>query len=314
MADANPDYDQILSTTLAKYRDSLTDNVFEATPLLDELKSKDRIRMVDGGESIVEPLIHAANDTVATYSGWDTLDITPQTGISAARFDWRQMAGSVAINGIEEAKNSGEAAFINLLEAKVMQAEMSIAAVLNAMLYSNGAGNSGKDWNGLGNLVSATGTVGGINSATAGNEFWRSVAIAVAAERTDSKWTTAYLTATNGSDKPNFAVTTQDLFQHYEEGLVPQLRFTDNKRADSRFEHLLFKGVAVHYDLDCPTGNTYFLNTKYIGLVGHTKKWMTTSKFREVPDVDGRWAQIISYGNMTIRNRKRQAVLTGQTV
>ena len=64
---SNANFDALLSTTLAKYRDQLTDNVFTARPLTYFLTDKGRIRMIDGGTKIVEPLIYGQNSTVASY-------------------------------------------------------------------------------------------------------------------------------------------------------------------------------------------------------------------------------------------------------
>jgi len=82
--------------------------------------------MVNGGVKIVEPLIYGTNGTVGSYSGTDTISLTAQSGITAAEYDWKQYAASIAITGIEEAQNNGEQEVINLLEAKIMQAEESI--------------------------------------------------------------------------------------------------------------------------------------------------------------------------------------------
>ena len=171
MPSANSNFDQLLSTTLANYRSQLTDNVFTARPLTYKLMDNGRIRMLNGGTKIVEPLIYGKNSTVASYSGYDSLSLAPQEGISAAEYEWKQYAASIAISGIEEAKNNGEQEVINLLEAKIMQAEESMREGFNQMFFADGTGNSGKAWNGLGNLVEASGTVGGINRATAGNEY-----------------------------------------------------------------------------------------------------------------------------------------------
>ena len=160
---ANSNFDALLTTTLANYRDQLTDNIFTARPLTYMLNEKGRIRMLNGGTKIVEPLVYATNDTIGSYSGYDTISLTPQTGISAAEYDWKQYAGSISISGIEEAKNNGEQEIINLLEAKIMQAEESMREGFNDMFYADGTGNSGKDWNGLGNIIEASGTVGNIN-------------------------------------------------------------------------------------------------------------------------------------------------------
>ena len=266
---SNPNFDQLLSTTLANYRNQLTDNVFTARPLTYFLMDKGRIRMLDGGTKIVEPLIYGTNGTVASYSGYDPISLTPQSGITAAEFEWKQYAASIAISGIEEAKNNGEQAIVNLLEAKIMQAEESLREGFNQMFFANGTGNSGKDWNGLGNIVEASGTVGGINRATAGNEYWRSYEENTATALTLAQMATAYNTVSVGNDHPDMILTTQTLFEKYEALLVPSLRFTDTKTADAGFQNLLYKAAPVTFDTHCTAGVVYFLNSKYQTLVGH---------------------------------------------
>ena len=78
---ANANFDSLLSTTLANYRSQLTDNVFTARPLTYFLMEKGRIRMLNGGTKIIEPLIYGTNSTVGSYSGYDSLSLTPQEGI-----------------------------------------------------------------------------------------------------------------------------------------------------------------------------------------------------------------------------------------
>lgn len=317
----NPNFQQILSTTLANYRSTLVDNIFNERPLLDWLKRKDNIRMIDGGESIVEQLMYGRNTTAKSYNGFDTLDIAPQDGITAAVFPWRQFGVSVAINGLQEAQNSGKAAMISLIKAKIMQAEESAAEVMNTMFFSNGT-IPDANWFGLdllvGNHLSPITNVGGIDCALAGNEYWRSVVIDAATvlptTRSDDEWTNAYYTAGNGSTNPDFGITTQTLFEDYESSMAPQLRFTSNDSADSRFQNLAFKGIRLFYDVACPTGKTYFLNSKYIHLVGHSANWFRSTGFKEAIDKDAKWSQMLSYGNMTICNRARHAVVQGQTV
>lgn len=310
---SNPNFDALLSTTLAKYRDQLTDNVFTARPLTYFLTDKGRIRMIDGGTKIVEPLIYGQNSTVASYSGYDTIGLTAQTGITAAEFDWKQYAASIAISGIEEAKNNGDAAVLNLLEAKVMQAEESLREGFNTMFFGDGTGNSGKDWNGLGNLVEASGTVGGINRATAGNEYWRSYEENTAAVLSLGQMNTAYNSVSVGNDHPDMVLTTQTLYEKYESLLQPQLRYTDTKTADAGFQNLLFKAAPVVYDVGCTAGVMYFLNSKYLTLVGHSGKWFSQTEFVRPENLDAKYALIMCYGNLTVRNAKKQGKLTAKT-
>jgi hypothetical protein len=308
---ANANFDALLSTTLANYRSQLTDNVFTARPLTYTLMDKGRIRMLNGGTKIVEPLIYGQNSTVASYSGYDSLALTPQEGISAAEYDWKQYAASIAISGIEEAKNNGEQEIINLLEAKIMQAEESMRESFNQMFFADGTGNSGKDWNGLGNLVESGNTVGGIDSSA--YSYWQSKEENTPGALTLAQMSSMYNTVSVGNDHPDTLLTTQTLFEKYEALLQPNLRYTDTKTADAGFQNLLFKAAPVMYDVHCTSGVFYFLNSKYITLVGHSNKWFSQTEFIKPEDTDARYALIMCYGNLTVRNRAKQGKLTAKT-
>ena len=309
----NPSFDALLSTTLQNYRPTLVDNIFTARVLLDHLNSKGRVLVEEGGSSIVEPLVYAQNDTTGSYSGYDAIDLTPQEGISAAEYNWKQMASSIAISGIEEAKNRGTEAIIKLLNAKIMQAEESIKEDLNNMLYGDGTGNGSKDFNGLGNIIDSSGTVGGIDSST--NTWWRSTETAVGGALTQAVMATAYNTASRGNDHPDMIVTTQTLFEKYESLLTAQVRYQDTTKANSGFQNLMFKQTPVVFDVSCTSGVMFFMNSKYLKLVGMNGHWFQTTEFQKgtVAGVDARYALILSFGELTCSNRARQAKLTGAT-
>lgn len=308
----NASFDTILATTLKNYDKTLIDNVFNSNPFLYWLKAKNRIKMKSGGQSIVIPLMYADNSTVNTYSGYDTLDITPQEGISAAEYSWKQMAGSIAISGIEEAQNSGEEEVIDLLEAKVFQCEESIMAYMSTMFHGAGGGNGGKDWLSLQQLVAASGIIGGIDSGT--ETWWRStvdtddevLTIADAIHNYNS-------VSRGGSDKPDFALTDQTLYEKYESLLQPQQRFTDPKTAEAGFANLMFRGATLMWDPNTEAGSWYNLNSKYLWLVGHTQKWFKRTPFVVPENQDARYAQILTYGNLATSNRSRQGKLEDKT-
>ena len=128
-------YNALLSTTLRNYRKKLQDNIFIGLPLYNWLNEKGRKRTLDGGESIMVPLLYGENTTTGVYKDYDTLDVTPQEGITTARYQWGQAAVSISISRAEERKNSGPHRMINLLEAKIMQAEKSLQGYLNDRLH-----------------------------------------------------------------------------------------------------------------------------------------------------------------------------------
>lgn len=307
----NSNFDTLLSTTLNKYQKRLTDNIFKARPLTNWLTEKGRMRMDDGGVKIIEPLIYAGNSTVASYENYDTIALTAQTGISAAEYPWKQLAGSVAISGIEEAQNSGESRVLNLLEAKIMQLEESLQDQLTTMFFADGSGNSGKDWMGIAGIVDSTGTIGNIDPST--NTWWKSTETAVGGALTLANMTTLFNTISKGSDVPDGIFTTQTLYEKYESLLQPSLRYTDTKMADVGFQNLMFKTAPVTFDAACTSGVVYMLNSKYLTVVGHRDRWFQQSPFVRPENMDARYAIVTAYGNLTCRNRARQGKLTGAT-
>jgi hypothetical protein len=310
----NPDFNSLLSTTLQNYQPTLVDNIFKDLVLLNHLNERGRVRVEEGGTQIIEPLMYAVNDTVATYSGYDAIDLTPQEGISAAEYDWKQMAASIAISGIEEAKNRGTEAIIKLLNAKIMQAEMSLKTTLNEQLYGSAA--AGSDFNGLGNIVATqNNTVGGIDSTT--NTWWNPTqATTMDAPLALHNMADVYNRASKGSDVPDLIVTNTSLFEKYESLLTNNVRYQDVAKANAGFQNLMFKQTPIVFDLELAVeaddAPMYFLNTKYLKLTGLNGYWFTTTDFMNgtVAGVDARYALVLAYGQLTCSNRQRQGYLT----
>ena len=305
----NSNFDALLSTTLQNYRPTLIDNIFTDRVLLNHLNEKGRVVLEEGGTSIVEPLIYTANDTTSSYSGYDAIDLTPQEGITAAEYDWKQMAASIAISGIEEAKNRGTEAIIKLLNAKISQAEMSIKSSLNTMLF--GANAVATDFNGLGTLIkTANNTVGGIDAST--NTWWNPTQDSSASTLSLVDMAAVYNNASKGNDNPDLIITSEPLFSKYESLLTPNVRYQDVEKANSGFTNLMFKQTPVVFDFAIAANTEmYFLNSKYLKLTGMNGHWFNTTDFQNgtVAGVDARYALIMAYGELTVSNRSRQGYL-----
>ena len=316
----NPDFNSLLSTTLQNYQPTLVDNIFKDLVLLNHLNERGRVRVEEGGTQIIEPLMYAVNDTVSTYQGYDAIDLTPQEGITAAEYDWKQMAASIAISGIEEAKNRGTEAIIKLLNAKIMQAEMSLKSTLNEQLYGSAA--SGSDFNGLGNIVATqNNVVGGIDANTNvspdGTKWWNPTqGTTMGATLALHNMADVYNRASKGSDVPDLIVTNTSLFEKYESLLTNNVRYQDVSKANAGFQNLMFKQTPMVFDLELAVDTSdapmYFLNTKYLKLTGLNGYWFTTTDFMNgtVAGVDARYALVLAYGQLTCSNRQRQGYLT----
>lgn len=307
----NANFDTIASVTLNNHMKTLEDNIFQGNALFFKLKKG--MKKKSGGVKIVVPLMYAGNSTTSSYTGYDILDITPQTGITAAEYNWKQYAASVAISGLEKAQNAGEEEVIDLLEAKIKQTEMSIVEDMTTMFHGAGGGNGGKDWNSLQEIVSDANTsFAGIDATT--DTWWKSVV-----DTDDEVFTIAdavhnyNAVSKGGTDKPDLSITTQDLYEKYESLLQPQQRFSNAEMAEAGFQNLMFRGSTLVWDEKCEAGSWYNLNTKYLYLVVHSSNWMRNTPFVIPENQDASYAQILCYGNLVCSNRRRQGKLEDKT-
>lgn len=324
-------WDELLSSTMHNIRSSFADNIFRKRPFLEHLMSNGRMRTVDGGISIVEPLLYADGDS-DTYTQWKPVTVTPVNTLTAAQFAWKLLYATIAISGLEEAQNSGREQRINVLEAKIEQAEQTMRKRLSAMAYGTftSTANPGSEWTSLNELIDNTTPTGGIDPAT--EAWWKSYEAAVgavdAAGLEAAMRTAVMTTSDSGGDEVDAIFTDPATYAFYESTLTPQVRYTDTNKANLGFRNLLFENVPVMWDADCPTGVMYGINSKYCGLVVHKDRNFEQSPFTanlsgsvssaaspgvgaaSATGLDARVAFITTYGNFTIRNRRRCFKLT----
>ena len=326
---SNPNFDTLVSHTLKNYRGQLADNITNHQVLWMQLKERGFIREDEGGTSIVETLLVERNSTVSSYSGYDIIDTSPQGGMTAAEFDWKQVAGSVTISGEEEFKNSGsKTKVINLLQSKITQLELSMMLEINRQLQADGTGNGGKDITGLAlaveNGADGFSTYGGINSSTFAywrNNFLDSVDIdlsdfaTLGRENYLNSLRTLYNSCSRGKVKPTVIISDQRLFELYEQTLTVNERFMDMKLGDAGFLNLMFKATPWVFDDDMPgaslstTGDDHqlvMLNADFLKFVMGKGKNFVVTDFQRPENQDAKVSQILLYGNLTCANRQRQ--------
>ena len=305
--------DVVLTTTLANYRQKLIDNIFDDFVVLWYLRTKGKVRNEDGGTSIVEHLLYEKSSGGGWYSGYETLDTTPQEGMKPAEFLWRQCAYSITISRLEERQNSGKHRMIHLLEAKTAQAEQSIRDAIGAALLASS--RASKAINTLNALVDSSGTIGGILRSS--NSWWQSTETASGsfASQGISDMRTLYNTISSsaGKDHPDIIITTRAIYEYYENTLQPQVRYQSMEMADAAFESLRFKGSDIIYDQYSNSGILLMLNSKYISLVIDKLTDFITTPFVRPSQQDAKTAQILFMGNVTINNSRRLGKLTGIT-
>lgn len=317
----------IITTTLRSRTGKLADNVTKNNALLARLNTKGKIKNFTGGSQILQELAYAENGTAMYYSGYETIDITPQRVIDSATFDLKQAAVAVSISGLEMLKNSGKEQVIDLLESRIDNAEDTMENLISSGIYSDGTGSGGKQIGGLQLLVSTTpttGTVGGFDRSNASNAFWRNqsttftgLSLTAGADTIQTAMNNLYLKSVRGRDKTDLIVADNVYFQHYLESLQAIVRIQDSNSDLGKlgFETLKYMGADVvldgGYGGSMPASQMYFLNTKYIHYRPHVDRNMIVDPTpRTSVNQDAECRLILWAGNMTLSNAFVQGVLS----
>jgi hypothetical protein len=317
----SPGLDEIVTTTLRYRSGKLRDNMSKNIALLSRLQERENVSPVSGGRSIVEELEYAENSTFMYYSGDETLNVMNSDVFTAAEYDWKQCAVAVKINGLELLKNSGREKVIDLLEARIKNAEKTMLNNLSTGVYSDGTGSAGKQIGGLQLLVSdaGTGTVGGINSTT--YPFWQNQVydfsangVSASALTIQDAMNSLYLATSRNRDAVDLIVADNTYFGFYWKSLQAIQRVTDDKLASAGFQTLKFMGADVVFDGGfsgtAPAAHMYFLNTNYIKFRPHRDRNMVPMNPDRFSVNQDAMVKLIGWaGNMTCSNRSLQGVI-----
>lgn len=327
MASPNATFTELVTTTFRKHRKDIKDNVSKNNALHAYLDRKGLITTEDGGLSITQPLDYAANSTYQRYSAFDVLNVGQSDVISAAEFQWRQIAIHVVASGQELRINKGDSQIIKLTKARIKNAIRTFKNNFSSDLYSDGT--LPNQINGLQALVSdaGTGTVGGIDSSAW--PFWANKVQSAAAPLQggaaitpsgtagimESLMLPLWLELSRGDDQPDLIVADNNYFTFYETGQTSIRRYTgdgsSSAKADGGFVSLKYKGADMIFDggSGIPADHMYFLNTDYFGIVAHTDANLTVMDEAKPYNQDAVVIPILWMGNAFVTNRSLQGVL-----
>lgn len=315
----NPNYStDVLTATVELYLSRKPkDAIFQKVTVLDVLNKRAKIAR-RGGIKLLEPLMYAKSSSGGSYSGYDVFDVSPQEGLTNAEFQWKYYYWTVTISGQEELENAGEAEMLNLLQAKINQAELSMQDLLGQHVFLDGTGNGGKNLTGLALMVDNAGTYG--NIARASNAWWAaqengsSVALTPAGSngmrRMFNDCSYGQMTQT-----PNLIITTQEGFESYEALMDSNMRYTNTGEANVGYAKpsLMFRDAQLFWDDYCQDGHMYFLNTSFINFVVNPERDFKVTPFKVPANGDSKVMQILFAGNLTCSNCRHQGKFTALT-
>jgi hypothetical protein len=333
MAYANSAISDIIATTIQSRSGELADNVMQNNPLLQRLKQRGNVRPFSGGNVILEEIMYNDTSTNNTnsYSGYEVLNIAPNSPISAAQFAITQYAAAVTMSGLEMLQNAGKEQIIDLLEGRIRVAEAQLMNRIDTDIYLDGTGNGGKNITGLAAAVPdapTSGTYGGIDRSSW--PFWQSVKFAgttnggaaVSAANITQYMTALALQLVRGNDKADLLVADNTYYSLYVNSLQAIQRVTSENEAGAGFASLKFYGGGTSADVVLGGGigshatanHMWFLNTKYISFRPHKdRNFVPIGGERQAVNQDAIVKLIGWAGNLTCSGAQFQGVLIAGT-
>jgi hypothetical protein len=323
MSFANSAITDIIATTIQSRSGELADNLTQNNAILQRLNSKGNVRPFSGGNVILEEIFYddTATNNANSYSGYEVLNISPDSPISAAQYKIAQYAASVTMSGLEMLQNSSKEAIIDLIDGRMQVSEARLLNRISGDLYGDGTGNGGKNIDGLAAAIAlspTTGTYGGINRANF--TFWRNQITTGASSTTMlAKMTEAAIKQIRGTDKADLYIAGNNLYQFFVNALQAIQRITTEESGAAGFASLKFYGGGTSADVVLGGGigaqeNTnymYLLNTNYIFFRPHKERnFVPIGGERQAINQDAIVKLYGFAGNMTTSNAQLQGLLT----
>jgi hypothetical protein len=324
MATPSSTFTELVSTTWRNHSKDVKDNVSRNNAFYNRLDKKGQKRTEDGGLTIVTPLDYNMNGTYQRYSGYDVLNIQQSDVITAAEFQWQQIALNIVASGRELRINSGSNRIANLAKTRLKNAMRTFKNNFSFDLYSDGT--LPNQIGGLQAIVAdtGTGTIGGIDSSSW--PFWQNVvqsaaaplqgggAVTVSATTIEaSLMLPLWLNQVRGDDKPDLILMSNDYFTFYEASQVSLKRYTtdDGGQVTGGFTSLKYKSADVIFDggSGIPAAHAYFLNSDYWELVVHKDADLSVQDNMSPYNQDASVIPVLWMGNIVCSNRRLQAVM-----
>lgn len=283
---AVPNRGQLIAAAWEDYvKTDPADQVFNYFWLLENLRVGNSFRK-GAGDPITGTIEYATNTTVKAMSELETLDVTRVDVFDRYEYAWKFVGGDIVMSEFEKMVTSGGAGKFDLEAGKIDNLKKTMSQQINADMFSDGSGTSGKQAGGLQLLVSTTpttGTVGGINRATYSffrNQQTSGAKSSTAFDNLKGGMRSIYNLCSSGvgMQTPEFAVTDRTDFEGYESLSTSIERLNRSSATDTllsgyKGDHIMFKDIPVAFDLAAPSGNMYILNRRNLFI-----RWMCWMK------------------------------------
>lgn len=316
---SNANYSTLIATTLENRSDKIFDNVISNNALLYMLRKSGNIKVVSGGRLFLHPLLYKTNSSFAARGSTDTIALPITDPLTDSQWSVKVISGSVVLPALDVAMNAGSREkLLDYAMVKEMEAQTSMEEVLGDQLFNTSVGADDFDSipRIIGTAPSADTDVGGINSSTSANSYWRNYAYTTAITSFSGSQTginqidTALNSSTFGKQGPTLIVTTKAIFTYYMLSLTSNVRYSNLEMGDAGFKALQYATIPFVFDDNVPANRLYGIDTNAVKLQVLAQGNFKRSPFRWKQDQLVESSLLYLFGNLTCGSRRTNFVLS----
>jgi hypothetical protein len=323
MASPNANFGDLLATTVQELQDELFDNILVKNATTALLKEHGAVRSIDGGPTIVTPIMYAENGSYKRYSGAQQLNTDSNEVFTAFQDEWKQIAINIQANSRELLQNSGRSQNRDLLKARILNAKASYENNFNEDILSDGTADGGLQVGGLQLRIAAnptTGTIAGVSRSTytfARNQRYRATTdggAALSASNIVGYMDSLDLLIGAVRGKTKAIIADDATFKLYESAVHPLQRINQEKGALGKlgFRTYQYKDSEVVFEptiAGMPANTMYFLDPEVLELVYHSQRNLARLPKRDSFNQDAQIEYLASMCNLVGKNYRRLGVL-----
>lgn len=315
----------LYTTTWAKRRGGIVDQVFEQNKLLALLKSKGMVKFESTDGRRLEIPLRVAKTTTAKFFGKGaTFTISDFDPLTVAYDYWKNLGDQVVRYWVDDKANGGnETAHLKMMNAKIDTVKETLNEKVEDSLWADTGGSSVDDYNGIPYLIddspSTSASIHGINQSTAvtssGVYYWRnqqktsSGAFSVYGE---SDMTNLYNTLSRWG-KTDVIISDQTTYELGISEALERVKVVNKEAVDLGLDHITFMSKIWIWSPKCTTGYTYFIDRSHFGFSIDPAVNMVMGPWKEIPNqFNDVVCQIVQRGQTWVDKRQCHGVLTGQ--
>jgi len=296
MSDISP---MFVATLSEQVLPKISDQIFKRCVLWDWMRRNKVFMFKKGGKNIQFRIRKSKSSLGGATNDWLQRNPKTSNAFETVTVEWTQYSFSLLMSKFQAKRNKNASNVAKMFDAEAEQVkELYQSAMERFATYAYGDGTAvdsddlAVPFDGLQKIChisagASTNTYAGINRTTSSNAFWRNQVQAITnfdlddngngvtngVEGMKTLWNECSVGKQEGDktndklaqsrEEPSGTITTQTIYEQYENSLMGQFRYVDDSDVDP-IKKLSFHGKPIDWDTFCPSGKIYMVNFDHL--------------------------------------------------